>query len=98
MTSIHSVEELAREFSISPEQVQSTLEMLDAGLRAPFIGRVHGAATGGLPERVVRIVAQRRDELAELDRRPGTILRSLEGDGSHPLALIHIRRRRRPYG
>lgn len=86
MTSIHIVEELAREFSISPEQVQSTLEMLDAGLRAPFIGRVRGAATGGLPERVVRIVAQRRDELAELDRRRGTILRSLEGDGSHTKA------------
>ena len=83
MTSIHIVEELAREFSITPEQVQSTLEMLDAGLRAPFIGRVRGAATGGLPERVVRYVAQRRDELTELDRRRGTILRSLEGDGSH---------------
>lgn len=86
MTSIHIVEELAREFSISPEQVQSTLEMLDAGLRAPFIGRVRGPATGGLPERVVRLVAQRRDELAELDRRRGTILRSLEGDGSHAKA------------
>ncbi|MBM3991766.1 MAG: S1 RNA-binding domain-containing protein, partial [Planctomycetes bacterium] len=83
VTSIHIVEELAREFSITPEQVQSTLEMLDAGLRAPFIGRVRGAATGGLPERVVRYVAQRRDELAELDRRRGTILRSLEGEGNH---------------
>jgi uncharacterized protein len=86
VTSIHIVEELAQEFSISPEQVQITLEMLDAGLRAPFIGRVRGGATGGIPERVIRRLAQRREELAELDRRRGTILRSLEGDGSHAKA------------
>lgn len=80
MTSISIVEELGREFSILPEQVQITLEMLDAGLRAPFIGRVRRAATGGLPEGVIRRLAARREELEELDRRRGTILRALEGE------------------
>lgn len=81
MTSSTIVEELAREFSILPEHVQSTLEMLDAGLRAPFIGRVRRFATGGLSEGMIRRLCQRREELGELDRRRGTILRALEGEG-----------------
>lgn len=96
MTSSTIVEELAREFSILPEHVQSTLEMLDAGLRAPFIGRVRRPATGGLSEGMIRRLCQRREELTELDRRRGTILRALEGEGGAPKAdeasLERIRR------
>ena len=74
MTSTPIVERLAKEFSIQPEHVKSTLEMIDAGLAAPFIGRVRREATGGLSEGVVRKLERRR---FELDRRRGTILRIL---------------------
>ncbi len=85
MTNHQIVEHLAREFFVSPEQVQNTLEMLDAGLRAPFIGRVRRTATGGLSEGYVRRLGRRREELEDLDRRRGTILRSLEGEsGTQP--------------
>ena len=77
MTSTPIVERLAKEFSIQPEHVKSTLEMIDAGLAAPFIGRVRREATGGLSEGVVRKLERRRFELEELDRRRGTILRIL---------------------
>ena len=82
MTSIQIVEHLGYEFSISPEQVRSTLEMLDAGLRAPVIARVRRERTGGLPEYAIRRLLQRREELTELDRRRGTILRALESDSA----------------
>ncbi len=82
MTSIQIVEHLGIEFSITPEQVRSTLEMLDAGLRAPFIARVRRERTGGLPDYAIRRLMQRREELTELDRRRGTILRALEADSA----------------
>jgi uncharacterized protein len=78
VTSTQILEHLAHEFSLRPEHVRSTLEMLDAGLCAPFIGRVRRAETGGMSESLVRRVAHLRDELEELDRRRGTILRMLE--------------------
>ena len=79
MTSTQIVEHLAKEFSTSAECVRNTLEMIDAGLAAPFIGRVRRTATGGLSESYVRRMARMREELEELDRRRGTILRMLEG-------------------
>ncbi|MCC6407111.1 MAG: S1 RNA-binding domain-containing protein [Planctomycetes bacterium] len=81
MTSTHIVEHLAKEFSTSSESVRATLEMIDAGLVAPYIGRVRRGETGGLSETIVRRLARRREELVELDRRRGTILRMLESSG-----------------
>lgn len=81
MTSTHIVEHLSKEFSTSSEHVRATLEMIDAGLSAPYIGRVRRAETGGLSETMVRRLTRRRDELAELDRRRATILRMLEAGG-----------------
>ena len=92
MTSTQIVEQLAREFSASPEEVRGTLEMLDAGLRAPFIGRVRRAETGGLGEGFLRRLHRRRSELEDLDRRRGTILRLLEEAGvSEAAALARVR-------
>ncbi|HVS12237.1 MAG TPA: Tex-like N-terminal domain-containing protein, partial [Planctomycetota bacterium] len=92
MTSTQIVEQLAREFSASPDEVRGTLEMLDAGLRAPFIGRVRRAETGGLSEGFLRRMHRRRSELDDLDRRRGTILRLLEEAGvSDGPALERVR-------
>jgi uncharacterized protein len=96
VTSIQIVEHLAQELSIRPEQVLSTLEMLDAGLKASFIGGVRREQSGGLNEHMVRRLGRRRDELEELDRRRGTILRLLETGESGPkadaAALERVRR------
>ncbi len=78
MTATPILDTLAAEFGIAPENVRSTLEMLDAGLGAPYIARVRRRETGELPEGVVRRIARRRTQLEELDRRRGTILRMLE--------------------
>ncbi|MEY2746477.1 MAG: hypothetical protein RL112_1519, partial [Planctomycetota bacterium] len=80
MTATPIVETLAHEFSIKPESVQNLLTMLDAGLTAPFVGRFRRAEVEALPESHIRRLARRRQELEELDRRRGTILRMLERD------------------
>ncbi len=78
MTRAAIVETLAKRFSIQAKNVQSVLEMLDAGLTATYAGRVRRAESG-CPEGVVRRIDRARRELDELDRRRGTILRMLEG-------------------
>lgn len=72
------LETLAKEFSTDVPSVQAVFEMLDAGLSAPFIGRFRRARTGAMSEVHVRRAQRRREELEELDRRRGTILRALE--------------------
>lgn len=81
MTATPILETLAREFEASVEPIQRALEMLDAGLSAPFIGRFRRDHVQGLHESVIRRLDRRREELEELDRRKGTILRMLERDG-----------------
>ena len=86
------LETLAKEFSVDAPSVQAVLEMIDAGLCPPFVGRFRRAQTGGLSETQVRRLRFRRQELEELDRRRGTILRTLERvEGVAPSALDSIR-------
>ncbi len=83
---------LSVEFSASPEQVQRALEMLDAGLSAPFVGRFRRAEVGAIGEHGLRRLQRQRQELEELDRRRGTILRLLEKEPSvTPRELDEIR-------
>ncbi len=78
MTATPILEALAREQGVDAEAVRAVLEMLDAGLTAPFIGRCRRARTGGLSEGQIRKLQLSRGEFEELDRRRGTILRALE--------------------
>ncbi len=76
------LESLAVEFSTPPPSIQRALEMLDAGLSAPFVGRFRRAEIGAIGEHGLRHLQRRREELEELDRRRGTILRLLEKETS----------------
>jgi uncharacterized protein len=78
VTATPILDTLAREFSARPDHVQSALEMLDAGLCAPFIGRFRRDRVGPLTETAIRRLDRRRKELEDLDRRRATILSILE--------------------
>ncbi len=92
MTATAILDTLAKEFSTRPEQIASVLQMLDAGLAAPYVGRVRRADTGNLRETMVRRLDRRRRELEELDRRRATILRLLENtEGVGAKTLDEIR-------
>ncbi|MFN0008511.1 MAG: S1 RNA-binding domain-containing protein, partial [Planctomycetota bacterium] len=80
MTATPILDTLAREFSARPDHIQSALEMLDAGLCAPFIGRFRRDRVGLLTETAIRRLDRRRKELEDLDRRRATILGMLERD------------------
>jgi protein Tex len=93
VTATTILETLAKEFSAKPEHVQNALTMLDAGLSAPFIARFRRQEVGELSESVIRRLKRTREELEELDRRRGTILRLLEKEPSAtPEKLEAIRR------
>ena len=88
MTATPILDALAREFDVQREHVQNALEMLDAGLCAPFIGRFRRSAVGGLTETPIRRLDLMRRELEELDRRRATILAILERDPNVPPAAL----------
>lgn len=93
MTSTPILETLANELGVSTEHVRNALDMIDAGLSAPFIGRFRRGQVGTMSESVLRRLKRRRDELDELDRRRGTILRMLEKEPNvTPAQIAEIQR------
>ena len=48
------IERLAEEFSVKPQQVESTVALIDEGNTIPFIARYRKEATGGLSDVVLR--------------------------------------------
>ena len=91
MTAQPILEALAKEFSTDVPSIQATFEMLDAGLSAPFIGKFRRARTGAMSEVHVRRLSLQREELIELDRRRGTILRAMERvEGISPKAIEEV--------
>ncbi len=82
MTATSLLDRLAREFKTDAAHLRGAIDLLDAGLSAPFIGRFRRAEVGGINENLIRSLDVRRKELEELDRRRATILRALEKEGT----------------
>jgi len=88
VTTIPILETLAREFKTSVESVRGALEMIDAGLTAPFIGRYRRNQVGALSESLIRRLDRARGQLEELERRKGTILRLMEKEPETPAKAL----------
>lgn len=69
---------IAGELSLKVAQVGATAALLDGGATVPFIARYRKEATGTLDEVAVGAIQDRLQRLAELDKRRGAILSSLE--------------------
>ena len=69
---------ISDELKIKVNQVRSTAELLGDGGTVPFIARYRKEATGSLDEVAITSIRDRIDQLAELDKRRGAILKSLE--------------------
>ena len=82
MTATALLDRIARELKTDSAHVRGAIDLLDAGLSAPFIGRFRRSAVGGLNENQIRRIDVRRRALEELDRRRSTILRALEKEES----------------
>lgn len=69
---------IARETGIKPASVAATAKLLAEGATIPFISRYRKEATGMLDEVQIQAIRDRMLQLAELDSRRATILKSLD--------------------
>ncbi|HTM55573.1 MAG TPA: Tex family protein [Pirellulales bacterium] len=72
---------VAQALHLSLRQVESVVQLLDAGNTVPFITRYRKDQTGGLDEEQIRNVEARLTRLRLLGERKQTILRSIESQG-----------------
>ncbi|GKX55546.1 transcription accessory protein [Leminorella grimontii] len=72
---------IAAELQVRPEQVLSTVNLLDEGNTVPFIARYRKEVTGGLDDTQLRQLETRLTYLRELEARRQTILNSIEEQG-----------------
>ncbi len=68
---------LSAELSISTQQVDATIKLLDDGGTVPFISRYRKEITGSLDEVQVAAIRDRITQLRELDKRREAILKSI---------------------
>jgi uncharacterized protein len=69
---------IARETGIRPASVAATAKLLAEGASIPFISRYRKEATGMLDEVQIQAIRDRMLQLAELDSRRASILKSLD--------------------
>lgn len=72
---------VAQALQLSLRQVESVVELLDAGNTVPFITRYRKDQTGGLDEEQIRQIESRLLKMRLLAERKQTILRSIESQG-----------------
>ena len=72
------LELIARETGIKLSSVVTTAKLLAEGATIPFISRYRKEATGSLDEVQIHTIRDRMLQLAELDSRRATILKSLD--------------------
>ncbi|MDB4874974.1 MAG: Tex-like protein [Gemmatimonadetes bacterium] len=79
--SLNVVPIIARELTLSVQQVAGALALFDEGNTLPFIARYRKEATGGLDEVQLRDVRDRALYLRELTERRDAILKSIDEQG-----------------
>ena len=78
---------IAQELSVSPQQIQAAVTLLDAGATVPFIARYRKEVTQGLDDTQLRYLEERLRYLRELDSRRQSILKSIDEQGQLKDAL-----------
>ena len=72
---------IANELTLTIEQVDSVLALLEGGATIPFIARYRKEKTGGLDEEMLRDIQERYQYLTILEERKQTILETIEEQG-----------------
>jgi uncharacterized protein len=79
--------QIAAELNVRPAQIQTAVELLDAGSSVPFIARYRKEATDGLDDIQLRETESRLAYLRELEARRGVVLATIEEQGKLTPAL-----------
>jgi uncharacterized protein len=72
------INQLAKEFSIKPKQVEDTIKLIDEGNTIPFIARYRKEVTGNLSDALLRELDVRLTYLRKLDKRKEEIIKSID--------------------
>jgi len=75
------VSKIAQELNLRQQQVAATAALLEEGSTIPFIARYRKEATGSLDEVAIAAIRDRLAQLADLDERRDSIIKSLEKRG-----------------
>ena len=75
-------EQIARELSLTPQNVQGAIDLIDAGNTVPFIARYRKEATGSMDDQVLRTLGDRLDYLRGLDKRKAEVSASITEQGA----------------
>ena len=75
-------EQIARELSLTPQNVQGAIDLIDAGNTIPFIARYRKEATGSMDDQVLRTLGDRLDYLRGLDKRKAEVSASITEQGA----------------
>ncbi|HUU69111.1 MAG TPA: Tex-like N-terminal domain-containing protein, partial [Planctomycetota bacterium] len=75
------VSKIAQELNLRQQQVAATAALLEEGSTIPFIARYRKEATGSLDEVAIAAIRDRLVQLADLDERRDSIIKSLEKRG-----------------
>ena len=75
------ITKIARELNLRQQQVTATAALLEEGSTVPFIARYRKEATGSLDEVAITAIRDRLAQLADLDERRDSIIKSLEERG-----------------
>ena len=75
------IKKIIKEFSLTENQVNNVIEMLDEGNTVPFIARYRKERTGGLDDIVLRNFAERLTYLRNLQSRKEDVVRLIEEQG-----------------
>lgn len=75
------VDKIAAKLGIKTHQIRAAAELLDGGSTVPFIARYRKEVTGSLDEVAITNIRDGLEDLRELDKRRGSILKTLEESG-----------------
>ena len=78
---------IAKELQLKTGCVYNTISLLEEGCTIPFIARYRKERTGGLDDVQIGCISSKLDKLKEIDKRKGTILKSIEEQGKLDSAL-----------
>ena len=75
------IDTLSKEFNLSIEQVEKTVNLIDGGNTIPFIARYRKEVTGGLSDNILRDLDERLKYLKNLEERKDEVIRLIEEQG-----------------
>ena len=78
---MNTVEMLAQEMHLKPENVKNVVELIDEGCTIPFIARYRKERTGSMDDQVLRLLSERLEYLRQLEERKGEIAKTLGEQG-----------------